>query len=237
MPCLLESLLVTLTLFNSGLSKCTQLEKAEFIQSNLKPECQNKLDLILGVNSDLTALNPDSVCTSECLGKYENWLLLNCDDAKAAKVVRLSCLKDNTTKAIRRCRYSFPDVTDLEIFHSTQCAALLQNPAGMVSCTIECKQQLDALIDRFGCCFQSVYNNNDSITSLFQEGFLDKIQEGILEQFEMSSLLESCREGNVPNACSGEPFSLAASESSSGTTTYFCSIAYIIFCAICSFLL
>lgn len=235
MAYLLQSLLIIPTLFNCGLSKCTLSEEAEFIQSKLEPKCQNKLS-VLKVNSSLSAVNLDSICTLECLGKYNKWLLQECNDEKAAEVVRLSCLKDDTTKVNSRCRFSFPDVTGLEIFHSFQCATLLQNPDGNIVCSTECKEQLNALVDRFGCCFQSVYNNNNSIISLFQEGFLDQVQVGVLKQFEMSSLLKICMDGNVPNSCSGEPFSFAETEISGSTTSLF-SITCIIVCAICSSLL
>lgn len=204
----LLSVLVSLAFFVSALAiKCSRVERIEYIHSNLEIDCQNQVKLIAGHNPDLSLLDIDLACTSNCLGKYEKFLYTDCNDTKAANVVKLACLKDNTT-TFPSCRYSFPDVANLEIFHSTtSCASnLLEQPDGEVTCTQDCKEQLDALIQKFGCCFQSVYNDMDSVASLQQENFLAEAQVDVLEQFQMTSLLRVCRREDVPNSCSGQPF-------------------------------
>lgn len=215
-------LVVTFSLLHGAASKCSQTDKDDYIATNLGIQCRSAVRSIVQVNNtQLSGIDYGLACSTGCMGKYKDWLLNECMDIHAANVAQISCLKENVTSpgnVIPRCRSFFPDV-EVELFTSTtQCVSLLGQPNQQ--CQVNCKQPLNVLIDRFGCCFVSLYNNSDSIASLLEENFLDETRKGILDSFQMSGLLELCRDGSLPVACSSAPFVEGVEVSDSASNEY-----------------
>ena len=202
-------LLIALTsLLNRASSVCTRQEKADYVRRSLEPECRaGMLTALLKKDASLDEVDFDLACTAACMGRYVDWLLTECNDTNSATLAVTACLKSTNlrTREVTRCRYFFPDVAYQLVFADTsQCAALF--PSDNTRCGLACSEHLNTLIDTLGCCFQAIYNSSNVIASLSQEGFLAQTQQSVLSLFRMSELLDACRDGMVPDACSGEPF-------------------------------
>lgn len=216
----LATFIALIGLLNRVSSSCTQQEKEEYIRNNLAPACQDAmLSDLLEKDARLDGVDFDLVCTTGCMGSYTDWLLTECNDTNTANLANTACFKSTNlrTHQVSRCRYFFPDIANQLVFEDTnQCAASLSPDSP--NCISTCSQHLNNLIDTLGCCFQAIYNNSDVIASLSEEGFLGQSQQSVLTLFRMSELLESCREGAVPAACSGDPFTGTDSENPQAST-------------------
>lgn len=216
-------LLISISL-NGAYSKCSLARKVVYVQNNFGSECQIAVLSIIQPDLPLDNINFNSACTSGCLGKYTIWLETECDDRSGAMLTRMSCLKNNIIETsgnniITRCRFSFPDVANDVIFTSTQqCGAILQQPP--VTCPRDCREPINSLIDNFGCCFLSLYNSSESVSSLLEEGFLDENRATVLNLFQMSGILETCRQEAIPPACDNEPFPSRSHSASLQTTSW-----------------
>lgn len=202
-------------------SSCSRTEKVTYIRDNLEPECQSAvMSILLEENPELNEVNFDLACTSRCMGKYENWLVRQCNGTNGETLAHIACLKSTIkiTNEVSRCRHFFPDVANDIVFASTsQCGALFSS--SRIICTSSCREPLNTLIDTLGCCYQSIYNNSGVITSLSEQQFLTSNQASVLTQFRMSELLETCRNEAVPNACNGDPFTMDNSREMTGTNS------------------
>lgn len=204
----IASLVVVIGMLTEASCSCSRQEKMDYVHNNLEPECRNVVALVaLDKDPELNGLDFALACTSSCLGKYTSWLLAGCNDTFAAHLAQVACLEstDVRTNAISRCRQFFPDVAhDLVFVDTNPCGPFLSSDR--INCVSGCSVPLNNLINTIGCCFQSIYNDSSVITSLAEEGFLAQSQHAVLTLFMMSDLLDTCREGAIPEACSGQPF-------------------------------
>lgn len=199
---------IFLGFLNCVSSECSDQEKMRFIAEDLEPACQSSVQSILQVNSQLDGVDFDSACTTNCMGRYADWLENVCEDAYTGKVARIACLESETAS---RCRTYFPDVANKILFIDTaQCAGPLFTSGSCTGLTARsgCRASLNTLIDTLGCCFLSLYNDTNAIASLKEKSFLTAQQSDILISFHMSEVLEECIDEDIPQVCSSSPFLL-----------------------------
>ena len=202
-------IIILVSVLHGGASICSQEDERIYTQRNLEAECRSHLQL-LQYGSPLKRGNDiGSSCTTECFGKYTNWLT-DCGNTSKANLVRVSCLKNNATypMAATRCRYALPDAAKMLILER------VPQQCGSLTCSRDCSDTLNDLFNELGCCFQSVYNNSVTVSDLFKEGFLNQAQETLLRLFLTSGLLENCisRDVPIPGACEGEIFAHSVGE-------------------------
>ena len=197
---------IFLGFLNRVSSECSDQEKMQFIEENLEPACQSAVLPILQVNSQQYMTDFDSACTSNCMGRYVDWLEDTCEDTGTGNLAHIACLESG---AAARCRMYFPDVANKILFVDTaQCAGPLFTSESCTGLTVRsvCKAPLNTLIDTLGCCFLSLYNDTNAIASLEEKGFLTEGQSAILISLQKSEVLEECIDGDIPQACSSSPF-------------------------------
>ena len=209
---------------------CPQPDRLSFIEESLSQECADALMSIQFRSPppvpmvNLTSTAPtefplgnftvtpitdedlDTVCVSSCAGAYSTWLRDGCNDPYTARSIDAGCeLTEGTADLGSRCRFGFPDAfidpgLFLGLFHI--CSFAESDPcssdAGNNTETV-CGLMSD-IIDLYGCCYQSLYNNTDFITFLtMDDGPLTTGDR--LIGLGRSPLWEQC-EVDVPDQCS-----------------------------------
>lgn len=201
-------MLVMFCLLHGTMSEC---EETQNIRERLGAECRSKLHLLRYDSSLDTNTNVlfDSACTTECLGKYASLLITECNDTHRANLIKISCLKTNATNSqstVSRCRYLLPDLEiNLLLQSIRECPQFLGMGTGDTLCPRNCRVPANDIINTFGCCYSSIYNNSNIISSLEAVGFLNSTQVSAITQFQSSGfILENCRStGDIPGACKG----------------------------------
>ena len=223
----LSVVLLFVTVFlNGASSQCSKSDKEAYIQRTFGFECRVAVQAITRPAEILDGIDFDLACSTSCLGTYTKWLEDECGDRETAMLTRLSCMRNMDTAGgvISRCRLAFPDIAD-EVFSSTQqCVSVIQSPSD--TCSLDCKVPLNDLIDKFGCCFLPLYNSTEAITRFLNTGYLDPTQASVLNLFQSSETLASCREEAVSPACTASPF---AAHSNSATHKITFSIVVVLF--------
>ena len=205
------AILVLGCLVEQGYAVCSPDEERIFVNENLGLDCRAKLSLLDFKNSairmDQNELN--SICTSSCLGRYSSWLSKTCNNTAKAWFQRAACLRQQDSQERKQCRFFFPDFTNIS--SPKQCGVLL--PDKTASCTGECRDPLQELITRLGCCFETIYDNKLVTEGLQQQGFLTNEEFSALKLFQSSDILSRCIEIK-PVACIGEAFSFSGGDTS-----------------------
>lgn len=175
-------------------NNCTTRETANFMDRNLNSKCVdalNRLELQLPPpnQNNPTLVHPSTsslaeVCQQSCGGVYSNWLNTSCGDRYTSRMVQATCLYTAYTSTVgTRCRHAFPDAVDVrsifvEFFN--KCVPVSSYTQAGV-CPDNCRPALTNIIDKLGCCYQSLYNNTDFVTSLKNTGLInDTVSTGLL---------------------------------------------------------
>lgn len=164
---------------------CSQEDKTDFMSRVLTTECIN------GLNSlEMTSLSPapnsivlsapdfSTVCQASCGGVYSTWLKSTCGDPFASRAIEAMCLFTGDTAQVGpRCRYAFPDaVEDIRNLFEDVFTCSLEAMAS--TCPELCRVAMTNLIDRVGCCYQSLYNNTEYVHSLQDRGLINSTVAG-----------------------------------------------------------
>ena len=158
-------------------SECSEQNVTEYLTSTLTQECAESLeslemrmlsmdpsDSFIPSSSDL-----DRACTAGCAGAYAGWLRGQCGDPFTARMLEGMCVfTADTATAGQRCRFAFPDA--IENLRG-EFEAIMACGIGMSdsSCLHACDAAMNSLIDRIGCCYQSLYNNTEFLHWLIND--------------------------------------------------------------------
>jgi len=204
--------------------ECTEDTIAAYIQKNLSASCSESLkDLAPGRaiedSQSLRSISSSSVstvCQNSCGGLYSSWLNATCGNGPEARIVQATCLyTSDSSDAGPRCRYVFPDVTEIRPLFMDFYAKCVPNVAPVFQlegCPEGCRSALEAIVERLGCCYQSLYNNTEFVTGFINAGFInDTIKAGILNIGKVA-MWEKC---NVDGPATCEDLQAAVSGESS----------------------
>jgi hypothetical protein len=157
---------------------CTLDDIGDFYMNQLQwDECQSSaatlFSLLEATNSESflegldDALN-NILCTPECGERVANWYYSQCDDHFFASRIYYSCLDPGTTAVISHCLYALQPLYNITL----TLPSCLNSEAN--SCTSSCSEELDSVKTELGCCFNSIYNETESLSFLVEGGILDQ---------------------------------------------------------------
>jgi len=187
-------------------AECSAEDEVKFRNEHLDGDCRAKLSL-LQIKSTAAALNEielDSLCSTSCLGKYSNWLNITCNNTAKASFQRAACMKQLDGREKKRCRLYFPDFTNIS--STKQCVVLI--PDMQTPCTSECRDPLQIMIAKLGCCFQAIYDDPLVTEGLSQERFIHGAESSALTLFQTSNVLSRCTD-MTPPTCADDPFMIS----------------------------
>lgn len=202
--------LCILLIFSLANSKeiCHPQNRTDFISSHLSQDCVSSLtsqafqlpiqpdEMFKPSESSLTVM-----CQDNCAGLYSQWLQNECGDQYSARMIEVMCIKTHgTSSAGPRCRYLFPDAYDGSQIVPTilsHCGLIIFNPS---VCAEGCNQNLNDLIRKFGCCYESMVNNREFVISLRNVGFINDTIANATIDFAQSPVWKSC-DITVPKKC------------------------------------
>lgn len=186
---------------------CSSEKKEEYISNHLSKECGSGLQLLTQpgkqASSSLFIPSPsdlDAVCQLSCAGLYSTWLRNECQDPHSSRMVEAMCIfTSGTTKIGKRCRSAFPDASDnlQSIFSNALNCGIGNSPT---SCPPNCHRAMNFLIDRLGCCYQSLYNNTDFILHLMDAGLINETYFTALKYLNKAAEWDTCNV-RVPPMC------------------------------------
>ena len=156
---------------------CTSDDINDFFINQLQREdCQLRVTTILSLlEADNTgpflehlddALNV--LCTSECGEQVANWYYSQCDDHFLASRIYYACLDPGTTATVSHCLYALQP-----LYNITSSISSCLNPDSN-SCSSACSDELSSVINEIGCCFNSIYNETESLSFLVEGRIFDQ---------------------------------------------------------------
>lgn len=132
------------------------------------------------------------LCTTECGEQVANWYYSQCDDHFFASRLYYACLDPGTTATVSHCLYALQPLYNITLTISS-CLNLEEN-----SCTSTCLKELHSVKNKIGCCFNSIYNETESLSFLVEGGILDQSTASRLQN------LGSACSVTAPVACTVE---------------------------------
>lgn len=202
--------------------ECSQEDKTDFMGRALTTECINALNSL-----EMTSLTPPpnslvlsapdftTVCQASCGGVYSTWLNSACGDPFASRAIETICLfTEDTAQVGPRCRYAFPDAVE-DIRNLFEDVLTCSQQVVASTCPELCRVAMTNLIDRVGCCYQSLYNNTAYIHSLQDRGFINSTVAGAFTFLGRMPEWRLC-DISVPPMCE-EISMVIITDSSSGT--------------------
>ena len=139
--------------------------------------------------TEISDADLDIACQPSCGGSYSKWLREGCDDPYTARSIEVMCLRTPNTGIGSRCRFAFPDVFDsrlLVIRLIVMCDFRMANVCATEavaertgSPTYKEKTSnfgvcatFREIIDIFGCCYNSVFNDTKLVRFFAGNGLL-----------------------------------------------------------------
>ena len=188
-------------------SQCSPEKKKEYISNHLSMECGSGLEVLTQprrqASSGLFIPSPsdlDTVCQFNCAGLYSTWLRNECQDPHSSRMVEAMCIyTSGTTEIGERCRSAFPDAADnlQTIFRNALNCGIGRSPR---TCSPNCHTAMNNLINRLGCCYQSLYNNTDFILHLIDAGLINETYLTALNYLNTAAEWDTCNI-RVPPMC------------------------------------
>ena len=156
---------------------CTRDEIDEFFANQLQLEnCERSVRSILGLlttdsTSELQLENFDAAlnvfCTEECGERVAHWYFTQCNDLFFTSRMYYLCLDTSNTATGSHCLYALWPLYDI----TANIDSCLKSEG---SCPSGCLEALHGIIDQIGCCFNSIYNETDSLSFLVESGILNQ---------------------------------------------------------------
>lgn len=211
---------------------CSEQRQTEFIENSLSQECANGLANLRFRVPPLLNEDPatpfiftppstddlDAVCIDTCGGAYSRWLLETCEDPLTARSVEAMCIfTAGTTNIGPRCRFTFPDALNgrlifLRVFASCDFGMSGFCTNGPSNISVDICLALTEVVDSYGCCYQSLFNDTDFVGYLNHKELLSGPMTDMLLNLGRSPIWEHCSI-DVPPKC--EPTRIIASSASS----------------------
>ena len=199
--CVVALLVVGNSLANSQTLFCSQDDINDFFTNQLQwEECQlsatTVFNLLYATNTEPffefldDALN--ILCTPECGEQVANWYYSQCDDHFFASRMYYACLDPGTTANVSHCLYTLQPLYNI----TSRISSCLSSEAN--SCANVCLEELHSVINKIGCCFNSIYNESESLSFLVEGGILDQSMANRLQN------LGSACSATAPVACTME---------------------------------
>lgn len=156
---------------------CTQDDINDFFTNQLQwEECRLSATTVSSsleatdIKPFLEVLDHDLyiLCTPECGEQVANWYYSQCDDHFFASRMYYACLDPGTTAIVSHCLYALRPLYNITLSISS-CLSSEANTCGSM-----CLEELQHVINEIGCCFNSIYNESESLSFLVEGGILDQ---------------------------------------------------------------
>ena len=179
--------------------------------------------------TDVSTDDLDIACQNSCQGNFSSWLREECQDPYTARSIDAMCAPTlhSTDEIGARCRFGFPDALDsraifLRIF--TQCDftnpeacfddpnvesksdtdstgdSQSGDPDSTASASDVICRAFDGVVETFGCCYNSLYNDTEFIKYISATGLLNATMMQMVTNLGMSPVWDQCMI-EVPPPC------------------------------------